>query len=157
MVPYCAEWFHIALNGSIALARHVDIGVAQWRASPGLEFFDWMIGKLGGAELPRVMHVESIVWSALAMWLGGGYLDRERWHCWRQTQLARILLRAGVSGVNILRGEPFNRMKCFHAGGEAKWWLGDAQRAGFMDRPGDLLDESRGSTVRRIDAPSIRC
>ena len=134
---------HAALSASIALARHVDIGVAQWRGHQDLEWFDWMIGKLGGAELPRVMHVESIVWSALAMRLGGGHLDPEKWHCWRRTQLARILLKAGVKGVNILRAEPFSRMKCFHAGGEAKWWLSDAQRAGLMDQSSELLDESR--------------
>ena len=134
---------HTALSASIALARHVDIGVAQWRANQDLEWFDWMIGKLGGAELPRVMHVESIVWSALAMRLGGGHLDPEKWCCWRRTQLARILLKAGVSGVNILRGQPFSQMKCFHAGGEAKWWLADAQRVGLLDHSGELLDSSR--------------
>lgn len=48
----------------------------------------------------------------------------------------------GVSGVNILRGQPFSRMKGFHAGGGATWWLADAQRAGLLDHSGDLLDES---------------
>ena len=89
------------------------------------------------------MHVESIVWSALAMHLGGGHLDPEKWRCWQRTQLARVLLKAGVRGVNILRVEPFSRMKCFHAGGEAKWWLADAQKAGLMDQSGELLEESR--------------
>lgn len=137
------ETVHTALSASIALARHVDIGVAQWNANQDLEWFDWMIGKLGGAGLPRVMHVESIVWSALAMRLGGGHLDPEKWHCWRRTQLARVLLKAGVKGVNLLRVEPFSRMKCFHAGGEAKWWLADAQKNGLLDHPGELLGESK--------------
>jgi hypothetical protein len=155
MLP--ASTVHTALSASIALARHVDIGVAQWRANQDLEWFDWMIGKLGGAELPRVMHVESIVWSALAMRLGGGHLDPEKWRCWRRTQLARLLLKAGVSGVNILRVQPFSRMKCFHAGGEAKWWLADAQRAGLLDYSRELLDESRvlpfvELTPQRFDA-----
>jgi hypothetical protein len=132
-----------ALSASIALARHVDIGVAQWNGNQDLEWFDWMIGKLGGAALPRIMHVESIVWSALAMHLGGGHLDPEKWHCWRRTQFARVLLKAGVRGVNLLRLEPFSRMKCFHAGGEAKWWLADAQKAGLLDQSGELLKESQ--------------
>jgi hypothetical protein len=132
-----------ALNASIPLARHVDIGVAQWRANQDLAWLDWLIRTLGGSEIPRVMHVEPIVWSALAMRLGGGYLDPERWHCWRRTQVIRVLLKAGVRGVNILRGERFSRMKCFHAGGEAKWWLADAQQAGLMDHSAELLDESR--------------
>lgn len=134
---------HAALSASIGLARHVDIGVAQWHANQDLEWLDWMIGKLGGPALPRIMHVESIVWSALAMRLGGGHLDPEKWHCWRRTQLARVLLKAGIKGVNILRAEPFSRMKCFHAGGEAKWWLADAKRAGLMDQSGELMDETR--------------
>ena len=50
MLP--ASTVHAALSASIALARHVDIGVAQWRASQDLEWFDWMIGKLGGPALP---------------------------------------------------------------------------------------------------------
>jgi hypothetical protein len=140
MLP--ATTVQAALDASIALARHVDIGVAQWRAGQDMEWFDWLIGKLGGAELPRIMHVESIVWSALAMRLGGGHLDPEKWRCWRRTQLKRILLKLGMSGVRILRNEPFNRVKCFHAGGEAKWWLADAQRVGLMDRPGELLETS---------------
>jgi len=132
-----------ALSASIALARHVDIGVAQWNGNQDLEWFDWMLGKLGGAALPRIMHVESIVWSALAMHLGGGHLDPEKWHCWHRTQVARVLLKAGVKGVNLLRLEPFSRMKCFHAGGEAKWWLADAQKAGLLDQSGELLKESQ--------------
>jgi hypothetical protein len=141
MLP--AATVHTALSAPIALARHVDIGVAQWRGHQDLEWFDWLIGKLGGADLPRVMHVESIIWSALAMRLGGGHLDPERWTCWRRTQLIRVLLKAGVSGVSILRHQPFGRMKCFHAGGEAKWWLSDAQQAGLMDQSNELRDESR--------------
>jgi hypothetical protein len=54
----------------------------------------------------------------------------------------RLPIVTGVSGAKILRSQPFSRMKCFHAGGEAKWWLADAQRAGLLDHSGDLLDES---------------
>jgi hypothetical protein len=64
-----------AIDAKIALAHHTDIGVAQWRMPVDLDWLDWLIGKLGTPQLPRSMHVESIVWAALAMRLGGGHLD----------------------------------------------------------------------------------
>ncbi len=118
-----------ALEQHIALARHVDIGVAQWRAGTDLEWLDWLIDRLGGANLPRVMHVEAIVWAAIAMVQGGGYLDEDLWVCWRRSQVKRIRRRLGAEGQSILRSEPWPNMKCFHAGGEAKWWLAEATGA----------------------------
>jgi hypothetical protein len=117
-----------AIAAGIPLARHVDIGVAQWRRSEDLAELEWLdrlIGKLGGASLPRVAHVEAIVWSAMAMRFGGGYLDPARWVCWHRTQRKRILRKLGVAALNLLHSEPFSEMKCFHAGGEAKAWLPD--------------------------------
>jgi len=123
-----------ALTAGISLARHVDIGVAQWRRSEGLAELEWLdrlLGRLGGASLPRVPHVEAIVWSAMAMRFGGGYLDPASWVCWRRTQRKRVLRKLGANGVGLLRSEPFSEMKCFHAGGEAKAWLPElaAERA----------------------------
>ena len=115
-----------AIDCRIPLARHVDIGVSHWRLSDDLEelaWLDWLIGKLGGASLPRVMHVEAIIWAALAMQFGGGHLNPERWVCWHRTQSKRLRRKLGASGTNILGSEPWAQMKCFHAGGEAKWWL----------------------------------
>jgi hypothetical protein len=114
-----------AMNAGLRLARHVDIGVSHWRCSGDLEWLDWMIGKLGGAALPRMMHVEAIVWSAIAMREGGGYLDTEHWVCWHRTQTRRIRRKLGATGESILATEPWSSMKCFHAGGEAKWWVPD--------------------------------
>jgi hypothetical protein len=132
------ETVRLAMKASIRLAQHVDIGVAAWRAGPDLAWLDWAIGRLGGSQIPRVMHVESIVWSALAMRLGGGHLDPERWHCWRRSQVKRLLLKTGASGLMLLRSEPFHEMKCFHAGGEAKWWLQAVHKAGLLDCCNDL-------------------
>jgi hypothetical protein len=117
-----------AIAAGIPLARHIDIGIAHWRRSAGSAEFEWidrLLGKLGGASLPRVPHVEAIVWSAMAMRFGGGYLDPSKWVCWRRTQRKRILRRLGTDGVGLLRSEPWSEMKCFHAGGEAKSWLVD--------------------------------
>jgi len=121
-----------AMAAGIPLARHVDIGVAHWRRSTDsaeLEWLDRLIGKLGGASLPRVPHVEAIVWSAMALRFGGGYLDPISWVCWRRTQRKRILRKLGADGLSLLRSEPLHTMKCFHAGGEAKSWLVDLSTA----------------------------
>ena len=112
-----------AMGQGIRLARHVDIGVSHWRAGGDLEWLDWMIGKIGGTSLPRMMHVEAIVWAAIAMRDGGGYLDPADWVCWHRSQSKRLRRKLGTSGPMILASEPWGQMKCFHAGGEAKWWV----------------------------------
>jgi hypothetical protein len=126
------EVVRTAFEEKIPLARHVDIGVAQWRTPVDLEWLEWLLGKLGGKSLPRVMHVEAIVWAALAMRIGGGHLAPTDWHCWHSSQIKRFSHRFGVPGHWILRFEPFGKMKCFHAGGEAKYWLAEAQKRDWI-------------------------
>jgi hypothetical protein len=134
-----------AMQAGIRLAHHVDIGVAHWRAEADLDWLDWLIGKLGGEHLPRIMHIEAIVWAALAMRIGGGHLSPDYWKCWRRSPAKRVMKKIGMDGVRILQSEPWREIKCFHAGGEAKWWLHDARRAGLMDAeieqttPGDFV------------------
>jgi hypothetical protein len=130
-----------AMEAGVRLAHHTDIGVAQWRMPVDLEWLDWLLGKLGGPNLPNSMHVESIVWAALAMRLGGGYLDPKAWLCWRRTQRKRIARKLGFSGPGILKREPWGDIKCFHAGGEAKWWLSAANGLGYLN--GGKFHESR--------------
>jgi hypothetical protein len=139
-----------AMTAGIALAHHTDIGVAQWRMPVDLEWLNWLIGKLGSPDLPRSMHVESIVWAALAMKIGGGHLDPNIWLCWHRTQSKRLLRKLGVSGSTILRQEPFAKIKCFHGGGEAKWWLSDAGKLGYLDGDGLLLGESGQSSFTEL-------
>ncbi len=122
-----------AIAANIALAHHTDIGVAQWRIPVDLDWLDWLIEKIGSSQWPHSMHVESIVWAALAMRLGGGYLDPASWVCWHRTQYKRLLVKLGMAGASILKQEAFATMKCFHAGGEAKWWLASAQASGILD------------------------
>ena len=128
--PNCllpAETVRTAMTAQTPLARHVDIGVGHWREGSDIEWLDWLIARLGGAALPRMMHVEAIVWAAIAMRQGGGYLDPNLWVCWHRTQPKRLRRKLGVSGPSILAPEPWSSMKCFHAGGEAKWWLPEAE------------------------------
>jgi len=132
-----------AIEAKIPLAHHVDIGVSYWRSGRDLEWIDWLIGRLGGASLPRMMHIEAIVWAAIAMREGGGYLDPMLWSCWHRTQQKRMLRRLGIGGVRILRNERWASIKCFHAGGEAKWWLPDAKAAGMLD-PGRQILQGGG-------------
>ncbi|MGI0491580.1 hypothetical protein ACN4EG_07195 [Alkalinema pantanalense CENA528] len=128
------EVVQTALKLSIPLANHVDIGIAQVKAPIDLDWLDWLIQQLGGTSLPRIAHVEAIIWSALAMRMGGGYLNPQQWHCWQHRQWKRLLLKLGVPGVQLLRLQKWNSMKCFHGGGVAKWWIIDAYRQGWLDR-----------------------
>ncbi len=114
-----------AIEAGVRLAHHVDIGVAHWRGGPDLGWLDWLIGRLGGDRLPRLMHVEAIVWAALAMREGGSYLDPRLWVCWHRTQVKRLRRVLGATGAEILADEPWRTMKCFHGGGEAKWLMHD--------------------------------
>jgi hypothetical protein len=132
-----------ALNAGIGLAHHTDIGVAQWRMPIELDWLNWLLSKIGPGTLPRNMHVESIVWAALAMRIGGGYLNPKFWLCWRRTQTKRLLRKFGATGSKILSLDPFSEVKCFHAGGEAKWWLSEAADAGILDTNEFHLAESQ--------------
>jgi len=141
-----------ALKKRIPLAHHVDIGVAHWRAQVDLNWLQWLLTQLGLKEQPNArfsMHVEAIVWAALAMRAGGGYLSADHWHCWHRTQRLRLLRKLGVSGPRLLRYEPFSTMKCFHAGGEAKYWLQEAQRGKWLDS--DTVLDQPGTIVPFVE------
>ena len=122
--PNCLLPYHVAQSAfakGIAMADHVDIGIAQYRAPLDLDWLNWLVESLG--ELPRVMHVEAILWSCLAMRMGGGYLDADRWYCWANTQRKRLLKKAGAKPARMLGAEDFRSCLAFHAGGTAKAWL----------------------------------
>jgi hypothetical protein len=120
LLPYSVV--DAAFTQHIALADHVDIGIAQYRAPLDLEWLDRTITALG--ELPtNVMHVEAVLWSCLAMRMGGGYLDSTLWRCWENSQLKRIRRKLGATPVQMLALEDFSGAIAFHAGGVAKYWL----------------------------------
>ena len=125
-----------AISAGVRLAHHVDIGVAHWRLPVDLEWLDWLVGALDCMEAKSSMHVEAIVWSAIAMRIGGGHLDPAHWLCWRRTQYKRLRMKLGGGGAGMLRLENLKEAKCFHAGGVAKWWLADAKARGFLDQHG---------------------
>ncbi len=131
------------MSSKIPVAHHVDIGVANWRADADLDWMEWFIGSIGGASLPRIPHVEAILWSALAMRIGGSYLDPLVWKCWIRTPAKRVMAKLGVSGQTILKSEPFADVKCFHAGGEAKYWLHACREAGMLDSQGEHTKPGR--------------
>lgn len=141
---YPPETVRIAMTEGVSLAHHVDIGVAHWRAPVDLDWLDWLVGRLDCFRKSE-MHIEAIVWAALAMRMGGGYLDPSLWHCWHRSQYSRILSKLGMIGPKVLRGEPFDSIKCFHAGGQAKSWLADAKQQGILEggssltTPGEVL------------------
>ena len=83
---------------------------------------------------------KAVVWAALAMRIGGGHLDPRYWRCWSRTQYNRVLRKLGANGRYILEREDMLELKCFHAGGEAKWWLPEAYEAGILDQKNDVLE-----------------
>ena len=94
----------------------------RYRAPLDLEWLDWAITALG--ELPKnVLHVEAVLWSCLAMRMGGGYLDPTLWRCWENSQTKRIRRKLGATPAQMLALEDFSRAIAFHAGGVAKYWL----------------------------------
>ena len=136
------EVVQTAIRAKVPLAHHVDIGVAHWRSPVDLEWLNWLIGTLGAPHLSNSMHVEAIVWAAIAMRIGGGYLDPRVWVCWHRTQYKRMLRRLGAPGTFMLGLENLAGVKCFHAGGEAKWWLPDGYERGMLDQNGNIVEPS---------------
>ncbi len=132
-----------AMDAGVRLAHHVDIGAAHWRGSPDLGWLDWLIGRLGGNRLPRLMHVEAIVWAALAMREGGSYLDPRLWVCWHRTQAKRLRRVLGATGTEILSDEAWHTIKCFHGGGEAKWLMHDLVAKQQFTKRKEITDPGR--------------
>jgi hypothetical protein len=135
------ESVRAAISAGYKLAHHVDIGVANVPAPLDWDWLERFVGALGAAAIPRFMHIEAIVWSAMAMQFGGGHLDPGAWRCWQRTQVKRVLGKLKVPGEHLLRLEPFESVKCFHAGGPAKNWIPAARAAGILRGGGrDLLE-----------------
>lgn len=130
------ESVRAAIRAGYRLARHVDIGVANVPAPFDWDWLERFVGALGGASIPRFMHIEAIVWSALAMHAGGGHLNPRVWHCWHRTQIKRVLVKLNVPGPELLRLESLSGVKCFHAGGRAKDWIPAARAAGLLEGGG---------------------
>jgi hypothetical protein len=131
----------------IAMADHVDIGVAQYRSPLDLEWLNWLVESLG--ETPRVMHVEAILWSCLAMRMGGGYLNSDRWYVWANTQWKRVLKKAGATPARMLGAEDFRSCLAFHAGGTAKTWLA---APGVGESLKQLAELPRGKPLSAVTA-----
>jgi hypothetical protein len=125
--PNCLLPFSVvqrAFDNGIAMADHVDIGIAQYRSPLDLDWLDWLVKSLGDLP-PTIMHVEPIFWASLAMRMGGGYLNPQQYHCWANTQWKRVLKKAGASPLRMLKAEDFRTCVAFHAGGTIKNWLAE--------------------------------
>ena len=129
----------LAFDRGIAMADHTDIGVCHWRAGFDPGPLERLIERLGGDELPAdSMHVESIVWAALAMEEGGGYLDPAQWLCWNNSVMRRVMDRMVGRPLGKLQPGRFAAIKAFHAGGRAKYLLAEGEDAGLFEGGGVL-------------------
>lgn len=152
--PHCLlppESVMNAYDAGVPLAHHVDIGVGQLRRNLDMVWLNGLVASLrGGLELPRKMHIEAIIWSAVALKEGGGYMNPVHWHCWANSQWKRLAIKLGVSGVQLLKSEDFSAMKCFHGGGPAKWWIPGFIAAGLMPKPRRLDEHVQPKTFEPL-------
>jgi hypothetical protein len=117
----------------VPLANHVDIGVAHVRAGAvDLDWLDWFVGSLDLDRYRPFMHIEAIVWSALAMRMGGTHLNPSAWRCWERGRIKRLAVAAGVPGRWTMLLEPLAQVKCIHVSGPSKWWVTEALKTGFL-------------------------
>jgi hypothetical protein len=122
-----------AFDHGLRLANHVDIGVAQVRAGTiDPEWLDWAVRPLVQSQLSSFMHIEAIVWSALAMQYGGQHLQPKAWHCWERGLIKRAAVALGLPGHWALRLERLERIKCIHASGPSKWWVQQGLKTGAI-------------------------
>jgi len=116
-----------AFELGVRLANHVDIGVAQLRAGAvDPEWLDWLASGLDLDAYRPFMHIEAILWSAMAMRFGGRHLDPKVWRCWERGKFKRLAIAAGLPGRWTLRLEPLDSVKCIHVSGPSKWWVTEA-------------------------------
>lgn len=137
---YPADAVRQALDHGLRLANHVDIGVAQMRVGAiDPEWLDWAIEPLVAGRYHGFMHIEAIVWSAMATRIGGRHFDPQTWRCWERGRLKRLAVAAGIPGRATLRLEPIGSVKCMHFGGQSKWWLEEALRSGDVEETGNRV------------------
>ena len=140
------EAVRIAFDKGMYLAKHVDIGVAQLRAGAvDPEWLNWAATDIAVERFHRYMHVEPIIWSAMAMRIGGRHLDPAAWRCWQRGKVKRLAVAAGVPGRWTLRLEPLPRLKCIHVSGPSKWWVQEGLADGSLTEHGnDVCGPTRG-------------
>ena len=123
-----------AMAKNVRLANHVDIGAGQTRIGAiDLDWLDWFVGAIDAMEFKPFMHIEAIVWAALAMRMGGGHYDPKAWRCWQRGHVKRLLFSSGiVKGEQLLKLEPLDKIKCIHVSGPSKWWVVEAEKQGVL-------------------------
>ncbi len=149
---YPPEAVEQAFGLGVALADHVDIGVLQLRAGAvDLEWLDWFCRHMDLGRFTAFMHIEAIVWSALAMRMGGRHLDPGVWRCWERGHLKRVAVALGLPGYLTLKLENLPQLKCIHVSGPSKWWVTRAIETGaYRDSVNDILAPSAGPAYAEL-------
>jgi len=130
-----------AFDQGVSMADHVDIGAAYAPTSAyDLPWLDDLLGRLNVQDFTRYMHIEAVVWAAMCMHTGGGYLDTSSWRCWQKGYLKRALMGLGVSGIRLLKQEPLAGLKCLHVSGPSKYWVVEALDNGTLTYTDNLQD-----------------
>ena len=141
LLPPEAVWRVFSLD--VPLARHVDIGIAQLTCGAiDLEWLDWLLQHMDLETHRPFMHIEAIIWSALAMHHGGGHLNPKAWRCWERGYIKRLAVAVHAPGHLMLRLEPLHNLKCIHVSGRSKWWVIDAVKSGALKPFGNTLTQA---------------
>ena len=127
-----------AFASGASLADHTDIGVAIVSKQIDWEWLDWFLSHLSLQQYRSYMHIESIVWAALAMRHGGGYLDPARWVCYQHNWSAKIRTRLG--GNFHFQMPQLDLAVALHAGGVAKHVFLDVIRQQRLGPGNELLN-----------------
>ncbi|PQO45974.1 hypothetical protein [Blastopirellula marina] len=133
-----------AFTVGLALADHTDIGVCQFqRGSVTLQLLESILGSFGDFDFPRSAHIESIIWAAIALEIGGGYLAPNRWICWNHSLYKRIAIRLGANPSSYLQGLNLSEAYCLHLGGKIKTFAPNAfSDYKFGEQPLDAYDSA---------------
>ncbi len=136
----------------VKLANHVDIGVAQMRVGAlDLDWLDWLVLGMDVERFRHFMHIEAIIWSTIAMKIGGEHLNPYAWKCWQRGHIKRVAVALGVPGKWTLKLEPLAQMKCIHVSGKSKWWVTESLESGFLKETRNRIDTpTQGVAYREL-------
>jgi hypothetical protein len=109
-----------AFATGMPLADHVDIGIAIVNNRIDWEWLDQFLGGISLEKYSSFMHIEAIVWSALAMHQGGCYLHPKRWYCYQASWHHKLRRRLGFQQPISFSSTVTQHAIAIHAGGIAK-------------------------------------
>jgi hypothetical protein len=124
-------------QAGVPLADNTDIGIAQIHDTMDWDWIDGIVAKLDLESNRSFMHVESIVWAAIAIKKGGNFLSPHRWTCYAESSKRRLGKLFGLQIPHDLLHLNLEVSNAIHLGGSA----------GSAKRDLDILKKASSSSV----------